>query len=108
MTSAVENLVLVELGSELVAEADFQEYRVGVRCTYDAQRWNWIYHVYLIEEHGLRCISSFSSQLRTTSRMSAVHLGMSYAVDHILGIKHPSQASVLESKDDIAKRDADS
>lgn len=90
MTMAVENLVLVELGSELVAEADFMEHRISVRCAYDARHWRWVYHVFLIDDRGLRRISNFPSQLHTASRMGAVHLGMNYAVNHILGIEQPS------------------
>lgn len=105
MTTAVENLVLVELGAELVAEADFQEHRISVRCTYDAQHWCWAYHVFLVDDIGLRRISSFPSQLRTASRLGAVQMGMHYAVNHILGIKQPSLMLQLESTDEMAKRD---
>lgn len=99
MTAGIQNLVLVELGPELVAEADFQEHRISVRCVYDAPHHFWAYHVFLIDEMGLQRITEFPSQLRTSSRVGAVHMGMKYAIDHILGVKQLALTLIFDSRE---------
>lgn len=86
MPLQVENLVLVELGMESVAEADFREHRISVRCVNDYVHWCWVYHVFLVDEKGLKRISEYPSRLKCSSRLGAVHMGMQFAVRHILGI----------------------
>ena len=89
MPDQVENLVLVELGPEFVAEADFREFRLSVRCVYNPANWCWIYHVFIVDEKGLNRISAYPSRLRCATRLGAVHMGMQFAVNHILGIAQP-------------------
>lgn len=104
MNSAIQNLVLVEMNHDLVAEADFMEHRIQVRCIYDAQHWCWNYHVYLVESAGLRCLSDVPSTLRTASRMGAVNMGMKYAMNSLLGIKQPSLMLMVESSDEVGRQ----
>lgn len=104
MNHAVQNLCMVELGEDLVAEADFMHHRIRVRCTYDAQQWCWTYNVFLIEEgKGTTRLSPDPSQLRTASRISAANMGMKYAVNHLLGVKQPSLMLVIESPEELER-----
>jgi hypothetical protein len=98
MKSVVQNLVVVESGQELIAEADFLVHHIKVRCVYDAQHWCWVYHVSVFDDTGERLVSGSPSRLRTSSRMGAVNMGMKYAVNHLLGVKQPSLMLMIESK----------
>lgn len=92
------------MNQDLVAEADFMEDRIQVRCIYDAQHWCWNYHVYLVEPAGLRRISDDPSTLRTASRMGAVNMGMRYAVNALLGIKQPSLMLMTDNDEEVARQ----
>jgi hypothetical protein len=80
----VENMQLREIGSDFVAEADFLTHRISVRCVYDAANWCWVPNVFLIAKSGLLRLSNFSLRLRASSRLSAAHLGMQFAVTQLL------------------------
>ncbi|MGJ7582625.1 hypothetical protein ACSFA3_20810 [Variovorax sp. RHLX14] len=104
MNSAVQNLCMVELGEDLVAEADFMQHRIRVRCTYVQHQWCWTYNVFLVEEgKATTRLSPDPSQLRTASRIGAANMGMTYAVNHLLGVKQPSLMLVIESPEEMAR-----
>jgi hypothetical protein len=107
MNSAVQNLCIVDLGEDLVAEADFMHYRINVRYTYDPQQWCWTYNVFLIEEgKGTTRLSPELSRLRTASRIGAANMGMKYALNHLLGVKQRSLMLVIESPSEMVRQSA--
>lgn len=97
MKSVVQNLVMVEMNQDLVAEADFMEHRIQVRCTYNPQHCCWTFDVFTVNNGAvLTRISDSPSMLRTGSRMGAANMGMKYAVNHLLGVKQPSLMLMIE------------
>lgn len=107
MGSFVTNLCLIEVGEDVVAEADYMHHRIRVRCTYVPQQWCWTYSVFLIEDGKPPTrLSSEPSQLRTASSIGAVNMGMGYAVNHLLGVKQPSLMLVIESAEQVARQSA--
>ena len=105
MSPAVQNLCMVEIGEDLVAEADFMHHRIRVRCTFVPQQWCWTYNVFLIEdEMSVTRLSPDPSHLRTASRIGAANMGMKYAVNHLMGVKQPSLMLMIESPEEIARQ----
>ena len=103
MKSVVQNLTLSEVGEGSVAMADFMDHRISVHCSYDPQHWCWVYDVSVTSDDNLLTrISDFPSQLRTSSRIGAVNMGMKYAVNHLLGVKQPSLMLMIESRTQCA------
>lgn len=79
MQPNVKNLKLIDLGHEVRAEADFMEHHIEVRCVYDSERQCWVFHVFLIDDTGPRCITEVPSALYSSSRLGAVHRGLIFA-----------------------------
>lgn len=83
MEFQVENLVVAELGSEFIGEADFQGHRISVRCEHDSQHGCWVYRVFLIDGLEMRPVFSSQVRMRSNSRLEAISLGMRHAVKAI-------------------------
>ncbi|MGJ7582603.1 hypothetical protein ACSFA3_20690 [Variovorax sp. RHLX14] len=99
MHQHVRNLQLIDRGHEVLAEADFMDFQIKVRCVYDSERQCWVYHVFLVDDTGLRQVSNVPSALISSSRLGAVHRGLKFARTAIRSLEsaEPQKTSGPES-----------
>ena len=83
MALTVKNLHLSEVGKGYVAEADFRDYHISLRCSYNPRTRYWEAEASIHELEDVRLRIDPPPALRALSLSEVICLGMQFAVTHL-------------------------